>query len=374
VISPNVYNAKLWEQSGHWQHYADNMFRFEVEKEQFALKPMNCPGHCLMFDHKQRTHNQLPIRFADFGVLHRNEMSGALSGLTRVRRFCQDDAHIFCRKDQIESEISGCLEFLENVYARVFGFSYELFLSTRPADGFLGDEKTWDFAETQLKQALDGSGHKWKLNPGDGAFYGPKIDILIKDALNRQHQCATIQLDFQLPQCFNLQYYDGNQIPQKPVMIHRAILGSLERMTAILTENFGGKWPFWLSPRQAMIIVVHKSVSDYARTVYDRLFRAGFEVEFDEDSPDTLNKRIRSSQLEQFNFILVVGQNEKEHGTVNVRTRDNQVRGEISIENLIDNFNRFAENFSRDEEAFSSSMATASQGKEGQNVVEEPSS
>lgn len=357
VITPNVYNAKLWMQSGHWDHYKENMFRFDVEKEQFALKPMNCPGHCLMFDHKPRAYNELPIRYADFGVLHRNEMSGALSGLTRVRRFQQDDAHVFCRKDQIIEEIRSCLDFLKHVYVNVFGFTFELFLSTRPADGYLGDLPTWDLAESQLMQALDECGHSWKLNAGDGAFYGPKIDILIKDALHRSHQCATIQLDFQLPQQFDLHYYDENRERRRPVMIHRAILGSIERMTAILTENFGGKWPFWLSPRQAIIIVVHQSVSDYAREVFNNLFDSGFEVEFEENSSDTLNKRIRNAQLEQFNFILVVGPAEKANGTVNVRTRDNQVRGEIKVEELINNFQRFANQYSRDDEAFSQSTS-----------------
>uniref|UniRef100_A0A914EBU7 threonine--tRNA ligase n=1 Tax=Acrobeloides nanus TaxID=290746 RepID=A0A914EBU7_9BILA len=208
VISPNMYNSKLWEQSGHWQHYADNMFRLEIEKEQFGLKPMNCPGHCLMFAHQPHTHNELPFRFADFGVLHRNEFSGALTGLTRVRRFQQDDAHIFCRPDQLSDEIQGCLDFLKYAYNEVFGFTFKLNLSTRPEEGYLGDIETWNAAEDQLKQALDSSGNPWVLNPGDGAFYGPKIDITIQDALRRNHQCATIQLDFQLPIRFDLHYFE----------------------------------------------------------------------------------------------------------------------------------------------------------------------
>merc|ERR1719341_2092543 len=197
VISPNVYNTKLWEQSGHWQHYAENMFAFEVEKEKFALKPMNCPGHCLMFSHTTRSWRELPLRMADFGVLHRNELSGALTGLTRVRRFQQDDAHIFCTPEMIKSEIKGALEFLSVVY-KTFGFEFDLRLSTRP-EKYLGEISVWDEAEKQLKESLDESGNEWKLNPGDGAFYGPKIDITVTDALRRHHQCATIQLDFQLP-------------------------------------------------------------------------------------------------------------------------------------------------------------------------------
>merc|ERR1711976_818569 len=248
VISPNIYNAKLWMTSGHWDHYADCMFRFDIEKEQFGLKPMNCPGHCLIFDHGIRSWRDLPLRMADFGVLHRNELSGALTGLTRVRRFQQDDAHIFCMPEQIKDEMRGALDFLQHVY-QIFGFTYQLRLSTRP-EKFLGDIAVWDKAEKDLAESLDKMGIPWKLNPGDGAFYGPKIDITLQDALKRQHQCATIQLDFQLPIRFNLNYIDEKGEKKHPVMIHRAILGSVERMIAVLLESFGGKWPFWLSPRQ----------------------------------------------------------------------------------------------------------------------------
>ncbi|KAI1716417.1 tRNA synthetase class II core domain (G, h, p, S and t) domain-containing protein [Ditylenchus destructor] len=360
VISPNIYNAKLWEQSGHWDHYAENMFRFEVEKEQFALKPMNCPGHCLMFGHKTHTHNELPMRFADFGVLHRNEMSGALTGLTRVRRFQQDDAHIFCRNDQVADEIRGCLDFLNHVYMGIFGFSFKLFLSTRP-EKYMGKLETWNEAEAQLKEALNASGHSWELNEGDGAFYGPK------DALRRYYQCATIQLDFQLPEKFELRYFDEGGQAHRPVMIHRALLGSLERMIAILTENFGGKWPFWLSPRQLMVITVHPAMNEYGRSVYKKLFDAGFEVEFDEDSNATLNKRIRNAQLDQFNFILVVGEQEKKNGTVNVRTRDNKIRGEISIDEFIKKLQFFRDEYTKDTENQEFSKAKEDSPKEASN-------
>ncbi|XP_033044699.1 threonine--tRNA ligase 2, cytoplasmic isoform X3 [Trachypithecus francoisi] len=240
VLSPNMYNSKLWEASGHWQHYSENMFTFEIEKDTFALKPMNCPGHCLMFAHRPRSWREMPMRFADFGVLHRNELSGTLSGLTRVRRFQQDDAHIFCTVEQIEEEIKGCLQFLQSVYS-TFGFSFQLNLSTRP-ENFLGEIEMWNEAEKQLQNSLMEFGEPWKMNPGDGAFYGPKIDIKIKDAIGRYHQCATIQLDFQLPIRFNLTYVskDGDD-KKRPVIIHRAILGSVERMIAILSENYGGK-------------------------------------------------------------------------------------------------------------------------------------
>uniref|UniRef100_A0A8R1TQS8 threonine--tRNA ligase n=1 Tax=Onchocerca volvulus TaxID=6282 RepID=A0A8R1TQS8_ONCVO len=351
VISPNMYNSRLWEQSGHWEHYSDNMFKIEIEKETFGLKPMNCPGHCLMYSHMPRTHNELPLRYADFGVLHRNEMSGALTGLTRVRRFQQDDAHIFCRPDQVVEEIMACVDFLKYVYMDVFGFAFQLNLSTRPEVGYLGDIETWNTAEDRLKEALNASGYKWELNPGDGAFYGPKIDITIQDALRRFHQCATIQLDFQLPLRFDLSYFDENNEKQRPVMIHRALLGSLERMTAILAENYGGKWPFWLSPRQAKVITVHESQNTYGREVQKKIYEAGFEVEFDADSSDTLNKQIRNAQIAQFNFILVVGPTEARNGTVNVRTRDNAVRGEVKLEDLIEKFKRFQEEFIRDTES-----------------------
>ncbi|PAV75103.1 hypothetical protein WR25_05460 [Diploscapter pachys] len=350
VITPNIYNKKLWETSGHWQHYAENMFRFECEKEEFALKPMNCPGHCIMFDSRPRTHKEMPLRYADFGVLHRNEASGALTGLTRVRRFQQDDAHIFCRIDQVAAEMKGAIDFLEYCYEKVFGFSFKMNLSTRP-EGFLGEVEVWDMAEKQLEDALNASGKKWEFNHGDGAFYGPKIDITIQDALRRNHQCATIQLDFQLPVRFDLKYLDHNQIAQRPVMIHRAVLGSIERMTAILVENFAGKWPFWLSPRQAKIITVHESASEYARAVKNKIYAAGFEVEYDEDSPDTMNKQIRNAQLDQFNFILVIGAQEMKNGTVNVRTRDNAVRGEVNVDDLIAKFRRFCDEYTKDTES-----------------------
>ncbi|RKP21294.1 cytoplasmic threonine-tRNA ligase Trs1 [Rozella allomycis CSF55] len=320
VITPNIYNSKLWEISGHWQKYKENMFTFDVEKEQMGLKPMNCPGHCLMFGHRERSYRELPIRFADFGVLHRNEYSGALSGLTRVRRFQQDDAHIFCRVDQLTEEITNCLDFLKHVYG-IFGFNFYLKLSTRP-ENYLGDLKTWEEAEKRLEQSLNDSKFPWTLNPGDGAFYGPKIDITIEDAHRRKHQCATIQLDFQLPEHqlkLSLRAAkSGENAFERPVIIHRAILGSVERMMAILTENFAGKWPLWLSPRQVCIVPVSAAQFDYASKVRQTLHDEGFFV--DADLSDlTLNKKVRNAQQEQYNIIVVVGGKEETDGTVNVR-------------------------------------------------------
>lgn len=340
VVSPNIFNSKLWETSGHWQHYSENMFSFEIEKETFALKPMNCPGHCLMFAHRPRSWREMPLRLADFGVLHRNELSGTLSGLTRVRRFQQDDAHIFCTIEQIEEEIKGCLDFLKSVYS-IFGFTFQLHLSTRP-ENYLGELEIWDHAEKQLQNSLDNFGVQWTLNPGDGAFYGPKIDIKIKDALGRYHQCATIQLDFQLPIRFNLTYVgkDGDD-KKRPVIIHRAVLGSVERMIAILAENYGGKWPFWLSPRQVMVVPVGPTSEEYAQQVCSEFFEAGFMSDVDLDQSCTLNKKIRNAQLAQYNFILVVGEKEKANHAVNVRTRDNKVHGEISVSSAIEKLKKF---------------------------------
>ncbi|XP_034076521.1 threonine--tRNA ligase 1, cytoplasmic-like isoform X8 [Gymnodraco acuticeps] len=334
VASPNIFNSKLWETSGHWQHYSDNMFSFPVEDDIFALKPMNCPGHCLMFSHRPRSWRELPLRFADFGVLHRNELSGTLTGLTRVRRFQQDDAHIFCTMEQIESEMKGCLDFLRCVY-NVFGFSFQLHLSTRP-EKYLGDIAVWNQAEKQLENSLNDFGEPWKLNPGDGAFYGPKIDIKIKDAIGRYHQCATIQLDFQLPIRLNLTFVgtDGDD-KARPVIIHRAILGSVERMIAILTENYAGKWPLWLSPRQVMVVPVNTSFEDYAKKVCEQFTKAGFMADADLDSGCLLNKKIRNAQLAQYNFVLVVGEKEKMTNGVNVRTRDSKVHGELSVSEVL---------------------------------------
>ncbi|XP_025423216.1 threonine--tRNA ligase, cytoplasmic isoform X2 [Sipha flava] len=338
VVSPNIFNTKLWQTSGHWAHYSENMFSFDVEKETYALKPMNCPGHCLIFDHRNRSWRELPLRLADFGVLHRNELSGALTGLTRVRRFQQDDAHIFCTTDQIGEEMMNALDFLRHVYT-VFGFTFHLRLSTRP-EKYLGELEMWEHAEKQLANSLDAFGEPWVLNPGDGAFYGPKIDITISDALKRQHQCATIQLDFQLPIRFNLNYIGESGEKIRPVIIHRAIFGSVERMIAILTESFAGKWPFWLSPRQVVVIPVGPQFDEYSEKVKKEIYDAGFMCDVDVDHGDTLNKKIRNAQLAQYNFILVVGEKEKSANTVNVRTRDNNVHGEFSIEETIQRFHK----------------------------------
>ncbi|KLO07441.1 tars protein [Schizopora paradoxa] len=325
VISPNMFNVKLWETSGHWKNYKNDMFTLEVEKESWALKPMNCPGHCLIFDSRDRSYKELPIRMAEFGVLHRNEASGALTGLTRVRRFVQDDAHIFCMPSQIEDEIAGIFDLMQSVYG-LFDFTFELELSTRP-DNYLGEIETWDLAEKQLSNALDKfRPGKWKEKPGDGAFYGPKIDIGIRDALGRIFQCATCQLDFQLPERFQLRYRgpddgDAEKPMPRPVIIHRAILGSLERFMAILTEHLYGKWPFWLSPRQVLVVPIAAPFQEYASEVANKLSSLGIFADVD-DSDNSLGKKIRNGEVSQYNFIFVVGEQEQKARSVNIRNRD----------------------------------------------------
>ena len=317
VISPNMFNSALWERSGHWAHYKDDMFTFEVDKQQFALKPMNCPGHCVMFGHRTRSHRELPLRFADFGVLHRNELHGALTGLTRVRRFQQDDCHIFCRKDQISEELNNEINFMKNIYG-IFGYKFTLELSTRP-EKYLGELETWDNAERVLSETLDsrfGPGN-WKVNPGDGAFYGPKIDIHIHDAIGRSHQCATIQvfalqsacanliffskLDFNLPVRFDLNYVNEKNELERPIIIHRAMYGSIERFMAILIEHTAGKWPFWLSPRQIIVLPISLTQLEYAKKVREIFHNAGYFVDLDE-SDHTISRKVREAQTAQVLF------------------------------------------------------------------------
>ncbi|KAI2615739.1 threonyl-tRNA synthetase [Hypomontagnella submonticulosa] len=374
VITPNIFNSELWKISGHWEYYKDDMFVINTEKEKWGLKPMNCPAHFLMFAHSPKVYSQLPLRFADFGVLHRNEASGALSGLTRVRRFQQDDSHIFCRLDQVTSEISDLFDFLSEMYG-LLGFTFKLQLSTRP-EKFMGQIETWDRAEGMLKEALNGfaagpGGVSWTLNEGDGAFYGPKIDIKILDCLNREWQCATIQLDFMGPENFGLEYITAEVATAKPkqdepateateaktkeaqandtepanpgasdgepkkgrvikplspgcarpVIIHRAMAGSIERFMGILIEHFAGKWPFWLSPRQVIVIPVGMGFVPYAQEVKTILKKERIFVDID-TSGNTLPKKVRSAQLAQYNFIFVVGDEEMRGRQVNVRYRD----------------------------------------------------
>jgi len=344
VISPNMYNSALWERSGHWAHYKDDMFTFEVDKQQFALKPMNCPGHCVMFGHRTRSHRELPLRLADFGVLHRNELHGALTGLTRVRRFQQDDCHIFCRKDQISEELNNEINFMKNIYG-IFGYKFTLELSTRP-EKYLGELETWDSAERVLSETLDsrfGPGN-WKVNPGDGAFYGPKIDIHIHDAIGRSHQCATIQLDFNLPVRFDLNYVNDKNELERPIIIHRAMYGSIERFMAILIEHTAGKWPFWLSPRQIIVLPISMTQLDYAKKVRDIFHNAGYFVDLDE-SDHTISRKVREAQTAQYNYMLVVGEQEVASNSVSVRLRDNSKPGTWTIDEALAKFQGHIKSF-----------------------------
>ncbi|CAI5737173.1 unnamed protein product [Peronospora destructor] len=312
-------------------------FMAEDEYDQFGLKPMNCPGHCLIFrEAKKYSYRELPVRLADFSPLHRNEASGALTGLTRVRRFHQDDAHIFCTAAQVQSEISHALDFVKHVYG-IFDFEFSLRLSTRP-EKYMGDLELWDDAEDQLRLALDDFGQPWSVHAGDGAFYGPKIDIVVTDALKRQHQCGTIQLDFQLPINFELAYDGADGKVHTPIIIHRAVLGSIERMMAILIEHTGGKWPLWLSPRQVAVLPIAEAHREYAYEVASKLQMAtsrGLFVDV-QDSSKTLNKRVREAQVVGYNYILVVGDKEQAAQEVNIRTRDNQVHGAKPLADFID--------------------------------------
>lgn len=335
VQTPNLFDFDLWHTSGHAAKYKDNMFQLKVEGRDFGLKPMNCPAHCLIFQERVRSYRELPMRIADFGVLHRNELSGTLGGLTRVRRFQQDDGHIFCRADQMMDEVEAYLDFFKYVYG-VFGFNWELDLSTRP-ENYVGEIALWDKAEAVLARALEkftgkkaGEKGGWDINEGDGAFYGPKIDIKVYDALRRRHQCATLQLDFQLPIRFNLQYQDptaekseDEKIKEgfaRPVLIHRAIYGSFERFFAILIEHFGGFWPFWLSPRQCIVVPVSEKYLDYAKSVRGELREDVFHVDID-TSDRTLGKKLAEARNNYYNTILVVGEAEQAEGKVNMRVR-----------------------------------------------------
>ncbi|HHL0969633.1 TPA: threonine--tRNA ligase [Bacillus cereus] len=317
VRTPFMMNQEVWERSGHWGHYKDNMYFSEVDNKSFALKPMNCPGHMLMFKNKLHSYRELPIRMCEFGQVHRHEFSGALNGLLRVRTFCQDDAHLFVTPKQIEDEIKSVMAQIDYVY-KTFGFEYEVELSTRPEDS-MGDDKLWEQAEAALENVLQSLNYKYRLNEGDGAFYGPKIDFHIKDALNRSHQCGTIQLDFQMPEKFDLNYIDENNEKKRPVVIHRAVLGSLDRFLAILIEHFGGAFPAWVAPVQVKVIPVSNAVHEqYANEIALKLAQAGVRVEQDARD-EKLGYKIREAQIQKVPYVLVIGDKEMENGAVNVR-------------------------------------------------------
>jgi len=332
VISPQIYDMELWKQSGHYDMFIDNMFSMEMGDREFGLKPMNCPGHTLIYSHGLHSYRDLPIRMADFGRLHRFEKAGVLSGLTRVRSMSQDDAHIFCTPKQIGDEITALFEMVQKVYKT---FSFEdltITLSTRP-DKALGDIKLWDKAESTLKDVLEVSPFDFTIDEGEGAFYGPKIDFHIKDALQRSHQLATIQLDFVLPERFKLKYIaeDGNEA--RPVMIHRAILGSLERFFGVYLEHCGGDFPLWLAPVQIVVLPISEKVKEYAKKLTKDLKNSGFRAQLD-DKSDKIGAKIRQAELSKINIMLIVGEKEAEAGTVSVRRRHQGDLGVMDVAEL----------------------------------------
>ncbi|WP_230932393.1 threonine--tRNA ligase [Priestia sp. TSO9] len=334
VRTPFMMNQQLWEKSGHWDHYKDNMYFSEVDNAKFALKPMNCPGHMLIFKNKLHSYRDLPIRMGEFGQVHRHEFSGALNGLLRVRTFCQDDAHIFVTPEQIESEIKSVIELVDYIY-KTFGFEYDIELSTRPEDS-MGEDSLWELAESSLENVLKKLNFDYKLNEGDGAFYGPKIDFHIKDALKRSHQCATIQLDFQLPEKFDLNYINEKNEKQRPVVIHRAIFGSLDRFFGILIEHFGGVFPTWLAPVQVKVIPVSlKAHQQYAQQIKETLGQKGIRVELD-NREQKLGYKIREAQVAKVPYILVLGDKEMESNSVNVRKHGEEKSETFNLDNFIE--------------------------------------
>ncbi|OMD40217.1 threonine--tRNA ligase [Paenibacillus odorifer] len=336
VRTPLMMNNRLWEQSGHWDHYKDNMYFTDVDETKFALKPMNCPGHMLIFKNNLHSYRELPIRISEFGQVHRHEYSGALNGMMRVRTFCQDDAHLFVLPEQIEDEIRRVISLIDHIY-QVFGFEYKIELSTRPAD-YMGSEELWDQAEQSLQNVLDNLGIEYRVNEGDGAFYGPKIDFHILDALKRSWQCGTIQLDWQMPEKFDLTYIGEDNLKHRPVVIHRAVYGSIDRFMGIITEHFAGAFPLWLAPVHAKLLPVSENYVDYALQVKHHMEKAGIRVEVDIRN-EKLGYKIREAQLEKAPYMLVLGENEKNSDTVSVRKRGEGDLGSKSIQDIIEQIN-----------------------------------
>ncbi len=332
IKTPTMMSKELWERSGHWSHYRENMYLSQVEDREFAIKPMNCPGCMLYYSSSVHSYRELPMRVAEIGHVHRFEASGALNGLFRVRSFHQDDAHLFMLPTQIREEINNILLLADKIYM-TFGLPYRLELSTRPEKS-IGSDEDWEIATSGLKGALDDWGHSYRINEGDGAFYGPKIDIHIRDALGRFWQCGTVQLDMSLPQKFELAYVDSDAQHKRPVMLHRALFGSIERFFGILVEHFTGKFPFWLSPYQVRILTVADRHVEYAHTLAKRLRQENLIVDVD-DSNESVGKKVRTAQLLKTNYMLTIGDKEVENSTAALRTRDNIVHGEIDISDFL---------------------------------------
>jgi threonyl-tRNA synthetase len=337
IKTPIMMKQELWEKSGHWDHYHENMYFSNVDEQNYAIKPMNCPGAVLIFNSKRRSYRELPIRYGELGLVHRHELSGSLNGLLRVRSFTQDDAHLFVREDQIKSEIDNVLDLIHEFYSR-FGFSYKIELSTRPED-FMGAVEMWDKAEGALEEVLQEKGLEYVINHGDGAFYGPKIDFHILDSLGRSWQCGTVQLDFQMPEKFNCQYIGEDNHPHQPIMIHRAIYGSIERFMAILIEHFAGDFPFWLSPVQAKILPISDAHVSYAKQVQLQLEKEGFRAEVD-DRVEKVGLKIREAEMQKVPYMLIIGDKEMENDSAAVRKRKEGNLGEIKVQELLNKFRR----------------------------------
>jgi len=332
VSTPMILDRKLWEQSGHWDHYKENMYFTQIDERDFAVKPMNCPGGMLIYKSSLHSYRDLPLRMAEVGTVHRHEKSGVLHGLFRVRVFTQDDAHIFMTPDQIQGEVIELIDFVDAVYS-VFGLDYTVELSTRPENS-IGTTEMWDRATAALRNALDTKGIAYKINEGDGAFYGPKIDFHVRDCLKRSWQCATIQLDFAMPEKFDLEYVGSDGETHRPAMLHRVIYGAIERFLAVLIEHYGGAFPTWLAPVQCVVIPISEAQNSYASQVRDRLFDAGLRVEADLGD-DTMQYKIRSAQTQQVPYMLVVGDRERESGGVSVRHRRQGDIGVMSLDAFI---------------------------------------
>lgn len=334
VKTPIILSKELWLTSGHWDHYKENMYTTKIDDKEYAIKPMNCPGSILVYKNSLHSYKDLPIRMAELGLVHRHEASGALNGLFRVRAFTQDDAHIFCREDQLVDEITTLLKFYEEMYS-VFGLDYYIVLSTRPEEGYIGDINIWNKSEEILKEACEKSGHEFKINPGDGAFYGPKLDFKLKDSMGRVWQCGTIQLDMNLPERFECYYIDSDGEKKRPIMLHRACLGSLERFIGILIEHYGGAFPTWLAPIQVNILPVNNEFHlDYCKELYNTLKNEHIRVTLD-DSNDKLGYRLRNSQIKKIPFTIVVGDNERDAKTVTYRRFGSNEQTTVTVDEFI---------------------------------------
>ncbi len=329
IATPVILNQHLWHQSGHWDHYKDNMYTTVIDGEDYAVKPMNCPGGMLVYKNEPHSYRDLPLRAAELGLVHRHEMSGALHGLFRVRCFTQDDAHIFMTPDQMKDEIKNVVKLFDEIYS-TFGLTYQIELSTMPED-HMGDEAVWHFAEETLQTAITELGKDFQLNPGDGAFYGPKLDFHLSDSLGRTWQCGTIQLDMQMPERFELEYVGEDGEKHRPIMIHRALLGSIERFIGVITEHFAGAFPTWLSPVQVKMLPVTDRAAEYAKEIAQKLDAQGFRVEVDGRN-EKIGKKIREAQLEKVPYMLVVGDRDMEAGTVSVRHRAEGDLGAMSLD------------------------------------------